>query len=99
MRELEALVFDAVVRHGSGILSMESFRAVIGDERLAARAGKPERTGDDDPLAAIFGRFPSVGEIEEYMIGEAMRLCAGNLGAAGKLLGMGRQTLTKRLKG
>jgi len=96
--ELEALVFDAVVRHSSGILSMESFRAVIGDERLAASAGKQQPSGDADPLAAIFGRFPTVGEIEEYMIGEAMRLAGGNLGAAGKLLGMGRQTLNKRLK-
>jgi len=99
VRELEALVFDAVVRHSSGILSMESFRAVIGDERLVLSAGKTEQSLDGDPLAAIFGRFPTVGEIEAYMIGEAMRLADGNLGAAGKLLGMGRQTLTKRLKG
>jgi two-component system, NtrC family, response regulator HydG len=99
VRELEALVFDAVVRHVSGILSMESFRAVIGDERMIAPAGNPEQVLDGDPLAAIFGRFPTVGEIEEYMIGEAMRLSAGNLGAAGKLLGMGRQTLNKRMKG
>jgi two-component system, NtrC family, response regulator HydG len=99
VRELEALVFDAVVRHSSGILSMESFRTVIGDERLVSRSTKPERTQDSDPLSAIFGRFPTVGEIEQYMIGEAMKLSAGNLGAAGKLLGMGRQTLNKRLKG
>jgi two-component system, NtrC family, response regulator HydG len=100
VRELEALVFDAVVRHVSGILSMESFRAVVGDERLVARASKPEQHSQDgDPLSAIFGRFPTVGEIEEYMIGEAMQLAGGNLGAAGKMLGMGRQTLNKRLKG
>jgi DNA-binding NtrC family response regulator len=100
VRELEALVFDAVVRHVSGILSMESFRAVIGDERLMApQAASQASCEDDDPLAAIFGHFPTVDEIEEYMIKEAMQLSAGNLGAAGKLLGMGRQTLNKRLKG
>jgi two-component system, NtrC family, response regulator HydG len=99
VRELEALVFDAVVRHISGILSMESFRAVIGDERLVSQAARPEHTLDGDPLSAIFGHFPTVGEIEGYMISEAMQLSGGNLGAAGKLLGMGRQTLNKRLKG
>jgi len=99
IREMEALVFDAVVRHVSGILSMETFRAVIGDERLMAPPPGSAPSQDDDPLAAIFGHFPTVDEIELYMIKEAMQLAGGNLGAAGKLLGMGRQTLNKRLKG
>jgi two-component system, NtrC family, response regulator HydG len=100
VRELEALVFDAVVRHSSGILSMESFRAVVGDERLLApAAASAASSDDDDPLSALFGHFPTVDEIEAYMIKEAMQLAGGNLGAAGKLLGMGRQTLNKRLKG
>jgi len=100
VRELEALVFDAVVRHTSGILSMESFRAVIGDERLMAPPPTSvDSVKDDNPLAAIFGHFPTVDEIEEYMIKEAMQLSGGNLGGASKLLGMGRQTLNKRLKG
>jgi DNA-binding protein Fis len=32
------------------------------------------------------------------MIAEAMKMADGNQGIAGKLLGMGRQTLNKRLK-
>lgn len=101
VREFEALVFDAVVRHTAGILSMESFRCVIGDDRISAasqstKAVLPEMA--DNPLVAMFGRFPTIDEVEEYMIREALKISKGNQGIAGKLLGMGRQTLNKRLK-
>jgi DNA-binding NtrC family response regulator len=98
VRELEALVFDAVARHTSGILSMESFRAVIGDERPAVRVATHQSPTEENPLTAIFGHFPTINEVEEYMIAEAMKLAKGNQGIAGNLLGMGRQTLNKRLK-
>jgi two-component system, NtrC family, response regulator HydG len=42
VRELEALVYDAVARHDSGVLSMESFRVVITD----FSAGHNVRTTD-----------------------------------------------------
>lgn len=97
VRELEALVFDAVTRHSSGILSMESFKAVIGDERVAVPAGTAQGQ-EENPLTALFGHFPTIDEVEDYLIREAMKLAKGNQGLAGKLLGMGRQTLNKRLK-
>ena len=100
VRELEALVFDAVLRHGSGILSMDTFRAVIGDQRAKAKgAGAAQASEGEEPLSAIFGHFPTIDEVEEYMIREAMKIAKGNQGMAGKILGMGRQTLNKRLKG
>ena len=99
VRELEALVYDAVLRHTGGVLSMETFRAVIGDDRPVAKASSAasEESGDN-PLSTIFGHFPTIDEVEEYMIREAMKLAKGNQGMAGKILGMGRQTLNKRLK-
>ena len=100
VRELEALVFDAVLRHGSGILSMDTFRAVIGDQRAKAKgAGAAQASEGEEPLSAIFGHFPTIDEVEEYMIREAMKIAKGSQGMAGKILGMGRQTLNKRLKG
>ncbi len=98
IRELEALVFDAVARHGSGVLSMESFKAGIGEET----GGFPEKgesgVPGSAPLEALFGHFPTVAEVEDYLISEAMARAKGNQGLAGKLLGMGRQTLNKRLQ-
>ena len=99
VRELEAMVSDAVARHGSGILSMESFRGVIDTERPP---GNLDETFSPPPgenaLNGIFGHFPTIEEVEHYMIAEAMRMAQGNQGIAAKLLGMGRQTLNKRLK-
>jgi DNA-binding NtrC family response regulator len=99
VRELEALVFDAVLRHSSGILSMESFRLVLGDERPATKSQGVSQPGDEqEPLTALFGHFPTIDEVEEYLIAQAMIIAKGNQGLAGKLVGMGRQTLNKRLK-
>ena len=99
LRELEAMVFDAVLRHTGGILSMESFRAVIGDERQVSPLEKGDPATGESPLTGIFGHFPTILEVEEYMIREAMKRAKGNQGLASKILGMGRQTLNKRLKG
>lgn len=99
VRELEAIVFDAVARHGSGILSMESFRSVIGEERSTAMSNAPPAGTPSDPsLSAIFGHFPTIEEVENFMISEAMKMAHQNQGMAATLLGMGRQTLNKRLK-
>ena len=98
VRELEVLVFDAVLRHSSGILSMDSFRAVTGDNPAELTgSGGAHLPAQDEPLSAIFGHFPTIEEVEEYMIRQAMKMTKGNQGLAGKLLGMGRQTLNKRL--
>jgi DNA-binding NtrC family response regulator len=98
VRELEAFVFDAVARHSSGILSMESFRAAIGDQRPTMTEGVPTGSAGDNPLTALFGHFPTIGEVEAYLIDEAMKLAQGNQGIAARMLGMGRQTLNSRLK-
>jgi DNA-binding NtrC family response regulator len=97
VRELEAMVFDAVTRHTSGLLSMNSFRTVIGDERAAEKTVAQSGSPEEIPLAAIFGHFPTIDEVEKYMIAEAMKMAKGNQGIAGNLLGIGRQTINKRL--
>ncbi|MBU5614080.1 sigma-54-dependent transcriptional regulator [Geomonas azotofigens] len=98
VREMEAMVSDAVLRHGAGVLSMDTFRAVIGDERPIPKNSGADKSGGENPLCAIFGHFPTLDEVEQYMIEEAMKMAKGNQGLAGKILGMGRQTLNKRLK-
>jgi DNA-binding NtrC family response regulator len=98
VRELEGMVFDAVVRHTSGILSMESFRGAIGDVRQNTEMDATQPGEADNPLSSLFGHFPTIDEIEDYMINEAMKLSKNNQGIAANLLGMNRQTLNKRLK-
>jgi two-component system, NtrC family, response regulator HydG len=99
VRELEAMVFDAVARHAGGVLSMDSFRVVIGDQQSGNDSGPPVPRSDTetDPLIELFGHFPTIAEVEAYLIEQAMTRAKGNQSMAAKLLGMGRQTLNKRL--
>ena len=43
------------------------------------------------------GRLPTLKEMEECLIAEALQLSGGNQGAAASLLGLSRQALNKRL--
>jgi len=97
IRELEAVVSNAVMRHNGGMLSMESFSAVLGEDRRSAATRATPTPTDAASLNDLFGHFPTIGEVEEYMIDQAMALAKGNQGIAAQMLGMGRQTLNKRL--
>jgi DNA-binding NtrC family response regulator len=76
---------------------MESFRKATGAEQSVLPVAVPATSGEKS-LAAFFGHFPNICEVEEYMINEAMKLAKGNQGMAASLLGMSRQTLNNRLK-
>ncbi len=98
VRELHAMVFDAVARHTSGLLTLDCF---VG---LSENEGSPVRTellvpskAVDDVLYGFFGRFPTLKEMEDYLTSSAMNLTCGNQRSAALLLGIARQTLSKRL--
>jgi DNA-binding NtrC family response regulator len=98
VRELESLVFDAVARHGGGVLSTESFKAVLGEMRPGELSAGVDGSGEGgDPLVALFGHFPTIAEVEDYLVEKALAMARGNQGMAASLLGIGRQTLNKRL--
>ena len=98
VRELEAMIYDAVARHTGGVLSLDRFRSLIGEERTGQRQ-PPLATGESaDPLERMFGHFPTIREMEDHLIAEAMRRAKDNQGIAATLLGVTRQTLNKRLR-
>lgn len=103
VRELEGMVVDAVARHKSGILSLESFKNVIGVERAAMKAAGDVQTpypsySLPNPGANGAGKtIPTLKEAEGYLVSKAMELSNGNQGIAAALLGISRQALNKRL--
>lgn len=97
VRELKAMIYDAVARHYEGILSMESFREVISGG-CSNNTIDCSRLAGNDALLALFGHFPTIAEVEEYMISDALKQSKGNQGIAANLLGISRQTLNKRLR-
>ena len=98
VRELRMLVFDAVLRHKGGILSLDSFRNAIGvrdapgspGDAGAAPAGAPS-------LFQAVPRLPTLKEAEEQLVAEALSRAKQNQGIAASLLGITRQALNKRL--
>ncbi|MDD2499216.1 MAG: sigma-54 dependent transcriptional regulator [Geobacter sp.] len=98
VRELHAMVFDAVARYTSGMLTLDCFvgltRSELTPPDMTSLLPKKEL---DEALFAHFGRFPTIKEVEDYLISTAMGLTSGNQRSAAVLLGIARQTLSKRL--
>jgi len=96
VRELRAIVFDAVARCDNNLLTPDHFPglAVMPDGRCSS-IHSLERNAD--ALIAMFGRFPTIQEMEEFMIDEAIKLTSGNQTAASVMLDISRPTLNKRL--
>jgi DNA-binding NtrC family response regulator len=97
VRELEALVFDAVARHQGTTLSLQSFKETMADKPLLTATEPAEELS---PAFATWfpERLPTLKETEEALISEALRRADGNQGVAAGLLGMSRQALNKRLR-
>jgi two-component system nitrogen regulation response regulator GlnG len=97
VRELEALVFDAVARHQGTTLSLQSFKeAITGAPRLAAST-PPEES--PTALRAWFPeQLPTLKAVEEALLTEALSRAGGNQGVAAGLLGLSRPALNKRLR-
>src|SRR5262249_12961393 len=98
VRELEAMVFDAVARHQGGSLSLQAFKEAMGAGR-ALRVGEAGATPAlGSPSAWEAESLPTLKEAEEALITAALRHAAGNQGVAAGLLGVSRQALNKRLR-
>ncbi len=97
VRELEGLIFDAVSRHQSGILSMTSIM-----EKLPDTNNEKNETvnihSEDNPLNITFPEsLPTLKSMEQLLIDEALRRADGNQTIAARLLGLSRRALNNRL--
>ncbi len=97
VRELQSMVFDAVARHRTGKLSLDSFRETIQHDQELHPLVLPADDAAAILLTKLFGRFPSLREAEDHLVAEAVRLSDNNQGIAASLLGISRQALNKRL--
>ncbi len=100
VRELEALVYDAVSRHRGGILSLDTFRAAVRSESGTATIARERPSAPPAASAGVtFGEhLPSLKEVQDALVGEAIARCGGNQSAAAAMLGVSRQALNKRLR-
>lgn len=95
VRELRALVYDAMSRHEAHMLSMERFKQVLGKGE-----DRPVRL-DEEGQRRVFVRsepLPALHEVTDLLVAEAMRRAEGNQSIACRLIGISQPALSKRLK-
>ncbi|MBF0195735.1 MAG: sigma-54-dependent Fis family transcriptional regulator [Magnetococcales bacterium] len=99
IRELRSMIFDAVARHKSGMLSMDRFKKLIHDRSESGAIDKNLRRADEYEIFNGFSAtLPTFKEVEERLINEALLRAKGNQGIAAGFLGISRQALNQRLK-
>lgn len=95
IRELEAMVHDAVSLHEGRILSMKSFAERIGQPQIE-QVELP--ANDADNPFSMLEELPTLQQGGLLLVSEAMRRAAGNQSIAARLLGISQPALSKRLK-
>lgn len=101
VRELRAMIYDAVSLHEGEVLSLARFK-----ETLAAATGEHEQTHDNhsslrftaNPSIAFGPQLPTIKQANQALIDEAMQRANGNQSSAARMLGISPQALNKRLK-
>jgi len=96
IRELQAMVCNAVALHDQKMLAIDSFLEAMGSNRASS---PPCTTTTLNTLTSGFAgdRVPTLKEAEEALIAHALTKAEGNQGIAATYLGISRQALNKRL--
>jgi DNA-binding NtrC family response regulator len=98
VRELRGMMFDAVSRHQGGVLSLDAFKAHI--DRTTRPVGAPGSAGiKDSPAGGVIftHQLPTLREIEQMLVDEALRRSQDNQSVASRMLGITRSALNKRI--
>lgn len=91
IRELQAMIFDAIAQNSNGILPLTSFKKHINRTKVT----KPHI----DSIPITFAEpLPTLKEATQLLIHEAMKRAENNQSTAATMLGISQQALSKRLK-
>ncbi|SDZ92627.1 two component, sigma54 specific, transcriptional regulator, Fis family [Desulfuromusa kysingii] len=95
IRELEAMVYDAVSQHNQKILSMKSFLARIDTQ--VEPLPLDQTHSFSNPFSSV-ENLPTLQQAGKLLVEEAMNRSTGNQSIAARLLGISQPALSKRLK-
>lgn len=98
VRELQSMIFDAMVRHDHGMLSLDYFREYIQKKTGKSEAIEAVQDQENDCSIHFGERFPTLKEVEDFIISQAMKKSDGNQSIAAQLLGISQSTLSRRFK-
>jgi DNA-binding NtrC family response regulator len=98
VRELQAMIFDAMAQHAAGRLALGTFRTHMQRTREMG-AGAPDPALPASGVSIIFGEpLPTIKQATRLLIQEALQRTGNNQSMAASLLGVTQQALSKRLK-
>jgi DNA-binding NtrC family response regulator len=99
VRELQAMMFDALAQHRDGPLGSGTFRVHMQRTR-AARSAVPDPAAPSPGTGMLaFGEpLPTIRQATRLLIEEALQRTGNNQSQAAQLLGITQQALSKRLR-
>ncbi len=95
VRELEAMIYDAVSQHNGKTLSMKSFLQRIDSQIDPSHI--EQTLPAENPFSRLEG-LPTLQQAGHLLVDEAMQRSTGNQSIAARLLGISQPALSKRLK-
>ncbi len=98
VRELESMIFDAISRHRTKMLSMDRFKAHIDDNRSSSKTTIKRPADKSRSPFSLFDQLPTIKQAQSLLIEEAMRRADGNQSVAAQLLGITQPGLSKAIK-
>ncbi|MCP4343030.1 MAG: sigma-54-dependent Fis family transcriptional regulator [Desulfobulbaceae bacterium] len=97
IRELQAMVFDAIAQNTNGVLPLSVFRKHIS--RAQENEIKHHRNEPNRGIPFTFADpLPTIKQATLMLVEEAMHRAGNNQSTAASLLGISQQALSKRLK-
>lgn len=95
VRELQALLHDAVSRSKDDQLNFEGIDELAVDVTLPAVCGVPAA----EDISGMFtdGELPTLKEVQNLLVAAALERCDGNQSQAAAMLGISRQALNRRV--
>jgi DNA-binding NtrC family response regulator len=91
VREIRRIVFEAMLRQSSNVLSLEPFEKAIGRNADLSTPVAGDLFASVEPL-------PTITRATDLLVDEALRRSHGNRRIAASMLGISRQALDQRLK-
>jgi DNA-binding NtrC family response regulator len=109
VRELKSLIFDAVSRHSGGKLSLQPFVEYLDKNSTCTTLASESHSGrypaaqgpsaDPGQAKVVFpGELPTIKEVVDLLVQEAMRRAGGKQSLAARMLGISPPALSKRLR-
>ncbi len=101
VRELKSLIFDAVSQHQGKVLSLRVFQDYLERAQAQREPGLPNpNPGGPGQAKVVFpaGELPTLKEVADLLVQEAMRRAGGKQSLAARMLGISPPALSKRLR-